>query len=245
MKETEIEGEKREKFKDLITSEEEVTGDKSSEDFEEIKVFFTPETRYWWKFEFEGHKVEDLLLLEPEVCQIEETMLFNRIFKVPKWEVVDSGLAEVIENLAVSTSQEQETQAKKNLVKRDPTGDIHRLLLARSLGKLKNVPEDENDWVNNIDFDFIEIAFTRDKETKKIKALVGREESIDEVELGLRRVGYRGHHIWLMVQLGVAEEIIEKYEDLANKMDEDDVPHEDAQDSSEEDEELCEEEKNV
>ena len=54
--------------------------------------------------------------------------------------------------------------------------------------------------------------------TKKIKALIGREESLDEDEILQRIIYYHRHHLWLMIQLGVDEEIYDKYEELANAM---------------------------
>ena len=87
------------------------------------------------------------------------TTYFGKIFKVPKWlqEIVDSGLAEEMKGLDMSTDQENESQKKENLLKKDLTSDVQKLLLSGCLGRLKKVPEDENDWVNDDDFEFINL----------------------------------------------------------------------------------------
>ena len=244
------------RFKELIKAEEEITRELTSEDFEQLKVFYTPEThhlplmkRYWWKIEVEGHEVEDLFLLEPEVSRIKEDSYFEKIFKVSKGleMLVEIGLAEDLKSLAVSTAKEEESKEKENPVKKDPTVDVQKLLLSGCFGELKKVPEDEDDWVNDEDFDFIEISFTHDNDTKKIKALLAREESLDDDEMMQRIFFYRKHHLWLMMQLGIDEDILQKYEDLANDMyaSEDDVSSGEYEDSSEDEEEEKREEKKI
>ena len=183
-----------------LATEMKIEEEKESEDENFFKFSLIPFNWRFWQIKFEDLNAQDLLY-EPELSLIHDGGYFMKLFKTPK--IVEDGDDDVLQKVAISFAKDTEEIVVKEIEEKKCSTSTSREIFKILKWKKEIFIEDEEDLV-----DFA-IYFRRDKETQEVIALLERVPC-DEEEWKLMRRKDRRHRVWLMRQMGVDEEEIDK-----------------------------------